>query len=168
MKLDLTDLKEGITVFNLEEEAKDLGFDGKDELQFKGPIVSDIEVDNMKIKVVVKGDIKAKAILNCSRCLGKFNYEINTKFDLIYAKDAVLKDGEVRKEYLDEQALTGNIINLDDDIRQTVILALPLQYLCKENCKGLCPNCGKNLNREKCNCSFKKENAFSRIKLNKK
>lgn len=43
-------------------------------------------------------------------------------------------------------------IELDEIVRSEIYLALPMKFLCKEDCKGLCPVCGKNLNRERCNC----------------
>jgi uncharacterized protein len=44
------------------------------------------------------------------------------------------------------------MIDLADDVRQTVVLAVPLKLLCKEECKGLCPRCGADLNKELCIC----------------
>ena len=167
MKLNLADLKEGITVLDLSEDAKDMGFDAKDEIRFEGPIFSNIEVNNMVDKIGLKGRIKAKAMLECGRCLEKFDYNIDTSFDLIYTRSSAAKDGEIEKEQFDELVLTGDTINLNNDVRQTIILDLPMQYLCKESCKGLCPVCGKDRNREKCNCTFQRENPFGKLKLNK-
>ena len=45
------------------------------------------------------------------------------------------------------------VIDLGEDVRQTLILAVPLKLLCRPECKGLCPQCGTNLNNETCSCT---------------
>jgi len=60
-------------------------------------------------------------------------------------------------EHLDpvefQQLLPGQaVIDIADDVRQTLLLAVPLKLLCSENCRGLCPTCGKNLNEGECSC----------------
>ncbi|MBU1147145.1 MAG: DUF177 domain-containing protein, partial [Candidatus Omnitrophica bacterium] len=47
----------------------------------------------------------------------------------------------------------GDILEIDDDIRQEIILDSPMKVVCRPDCKGLCPNCGQNLNVGKCECT---------------
>ncbi|MBM3211747.1 DUF177 domain-containing protein, partial [Candidatus Poribacteria bacterium] len=49
---------------------------------------------------------------------------------------------------------TGDCIELSDDFRESLLLELPIRILCSENCKGLCPKCGQNLNDGKCDCKL--------------
>lgn len=70
----------------------------------------------------------------CGRCLAKFPDVLKKEFKTTYA------------------ATPGDIIDLDEDIRQEIILDYPMKSLCKADCKGLCPNCGQNLNIDNCGC----------------
>ena len=67
----------------------------------------------------------------------------------------VFDDLEKEKYLEDEvQVLAPNTVHIDisDDIRQMILLSIPLKLLCNEDCKGLCPKCGKNRNNEQCDC----------------
>jgi len=85
--------------------------------------------------VIADTHIRTNFSFSCGRCLVPFTREI--------AVDILLSfDVDKRKEFID----------LADDVRQEVILALPAAVFCREDCRGLCPGCGANLNTEKCNC----------------
>jgi uncharacterized protein len=71
----------------------------------------------------------------CARCVELVQFPIDKHFQLYYTVTE-----------------TAEFIDLTDDIREEVILDLPIKLLCQENCKGLCPNCGANRNKEKCQC----------------
>lgn len=89
--------------------------------------------------VTINGTIEGTVILDCSRCLEDFSYpirsEVNLKLSLFQTPMKTL--------------------NLTDEIRQTIILDLPIKPLCHDSCKGLCPRCGQNLNLKECNCQEK-------------
>jgi len=70
----------------------------------------------------------------CARCLSKFQGVFKKRFNVNYEVDP---DG---------------IVEVDEDIRQEIILDYPMKVLCRSDCKGLCPNCGQNLNVAKCEC----------------
>jgi uncharacterized protein len=164
MKINIKDLKEGINKFVLNESPEEIGFENGD-IEFNEIISSNIEVNKVGEKFIVKGKIKTAILLECSRCLKKFEYNIDCNFRLIYLKNIKFKEGEISKEEIDEVMLTDDILNIGDDIRQTIILEIPMKPICKESCKGLCANCGKDLNFGKCNCKFEKTSPFSKIRL---
>ena len=100
--------------------------------------VSDIKVkahiEKEKDVVIVSCDIRANERLTCSRCLSEFDSLFEKKEDFVYD-------------------LSGeHIIELNNDIRDTIILDYPMRPLCKPACKGLCSYCGKNLNEGLCDC----------------
>lgn len=97
--------------------------------------------------LTVEGDFKAKTEVTCSRCLKPFMYPVEFEFMEYYAKDPQQDEGVY--EY------TGDIITLDTMLQDNVIMNLPMRFLCKESCKGLCTVCGKNLNEGKCGCETK-------------
>ncbi len=112
----------------------------------KREIVSDI-------RLVGKFETKVEAA--CARCLEPVATEIARDFDLLYrplgadrkADEVSITEAETEIGYYQ-----GDGLLLEDVLREQVLLAVPLRALCSENCKGLCPKCGKNLNQESCNC----------------
>ncbi|MBU1006167.1 MAG: DUF177 domain-containing protein [Candidatus Omnitrophica bacterium] len=90
----------------------------------------------MKSGAEVFADIslEAPAEYTCSRCLAKFQGVLKKTFNVSY---------EVKQ---------GDILDIDEDIRQELMLDYPVKLLCKDDCKGLCPNCGQNLNVGNCDC----------------
>ena len=79
----------------------------------------------------------------CDRCGDESTFDIN-----LIAEERVFPEGTEDCEYTYEKGL----INLDDMVFHNVLLNLPMQLLCNENCKGICLDCYANLNREECKC----------------
>lgn len=96
--------------------------------------------------------------LDCARCLEPVRYDIDRDFDLLYRPQGVdagheelsVTDAEAEISYY-----SGDGLLLEDVLREQVLLSLPLKALCQDQCKGLCPQCGKNLNQETCSCALK-------------
>jgi uncharacterized protein len=104
----------------------------------------------------LKGDLATRLEISCARCLEPVAHDVARKFDLLYrpqgtdarAEELSVTDAEAEIGYY-----RGNGVQLEDVLREQVLLALPLKLLCREQCKGLCPQCGKNLNAESCSCA---------------
>lgn len=94
--------------------------------------------------ITIEGDFKAKTEVTCARCLKAFMYPVEFEFMEYYAKEPQQDEGIY--------AYTGETIDLDTMLQDNVIMNLPMRFLCKESCKGLCTVCGKNLNEGKCGC----------------
>ena len=88
--------------------------------------------------VIVETRITAKKDIVCSRCLESAHQ---------------ILEQEVKRDYVLEEL--GEYLDIDDDIREEILLNFPMKVLCKSDCKGLCPNCGANLNSEQCKCMGK-------------
>ena len=105
------------------------------------------------IRVVAGLDATLDA--NCARCLEPVQYPINRAFDLLYrplgvdrrAEEVAITEADTEIGYYEGEGLL-----LEDVLREQVLLATPLKLVCREECKGLCPHCGANLNNETCNC----------------
>jgi len=103
----------------------------------------------------LRGSLAASLELNCARCLEPVQRNVQRDFELLYrplgtdaGKDELsVTDAEAEIGYYE-----GDGILLEDVLREQVLLALPLKVVCREDCKGLCPHCGKNLNQEQCSC----------------
>jgi uncharacterized protein len=93
--------------------------------------------------------------VSCSRCAEPFRIPVDVPFDLFYLPQSE-NDGEGEREVQEEDLSTsfyrGEAIDLGELLREQFYLALPMKPLCTEACKGLCPQCGTNLNRGACDC----------------
>jgi uncharacterized protein len=104
----------------------------------------------------VAGSFSTRLELTCARCLEPIAREIGKKFDLLYrpqGSDAGKEELSVTAADAEIGYYQGEGLLLEDLLREQVLLALPLRTICKEECKGLCPHCGKNLNSEQCSCA---------------
>ena len=102
---------------------------------FATPIEVDVFAQLAGDTLIVKGTISATSRLQCSRCLEFYENPIH--------RPSYVFSATVNK---------GDIIDLTESIREDIIIALPIKPLCAEDCKGLCPRCGKNLNEGTCGC----------------
>lgn len=123
------------------------------------PISAHIEIEPAGNRFFLTGKVKTELVLRCDRCLEEFYCPMEQSFSLVIKRaDPVLEvDKELKKEELLEEVVKGEELDLDPIIREQIYLFLPMKCLCNENCRGICPNCGKNLNFDQCTC--KKEAA---------
>lgn len=102
------------------------------------------------------GDFSTQVETLCARCLEPVSNTVSGAFDLLYRPQGVDARGD---EASISQAETeigyyqGEGVQLEDVVKEQILLALPPKQVCSENCKGLCPHCGRDLNVESCNCA---------------
>lgn len=106
-------------------------------------------------QVRVKGRINVEMTAVCDRCLGRARFPLDQDFDLFYRPVAVI--AEEAEEAIDEgESEIGFYkdggMELEDILREQILLTLPMQKICSEACKGICPVCGKNRNETVCDC----------------
>jgi len=122
------------------------------------PVEADLRIEKVGTEVLVKGDLNARMALRCSRCLKDFEKEILVPVDVVYHPVEELKaeeEHELRSEELDMGFYSGGGLDLLDLIKEQVMLNLPMKTLCAELCKGICPQCGADLNTGTCECEAK-------------
>jgi len=118
----------------------------------------------------VKGHIQASPLLECSRCLKKFPYPVNTEpsFELVpISVMGTAPEQELGKGDLDIEFYPGDEIEPNDLVREQLLIAVPMVPLHDPECKGLCSICGKDRNEEECDCQQNLPNAsgaFSALK----
>jgi uncharacterized protein len=134
------------------------------DIQQSSPLTTSVHADLVeerhgKHQVVkdirVRGDLSTRLQVSCARCLEPVEQVLVRSFDLLYrpqgtdarAEELSVTDAEAEIGYY-----RGDGLELEDLLREQILLALPLKTVCGENCKGLCPHCGKNLNVEQCSC----------------
>ncbi|MCY6959491.1 YceD family protein [Clostridium brassicae] len=141
---DLTGKKVNQKEINMFFEGENIIFD-QEEIEFAEPI-------NIKGIFSMIGDIISfdgvmvtTLKLVCSRCLEEFNYPVEIEIHEKFSKIGNDEENDIITMKSDE-------IDFSPIIENNVILSLPIKKLCSEECLGLCPVCGTNLNHSKCNC----------------
>ena len=149
------------------------------ECEFTSPIITALRVIPIDDMIEVEGTINTTIRLPCGRCLETFETALTSRFAITYLhREAGIEVDPDQKEVelsVDEMNLIyyqGEEINLRKAIQEQVIMAFPIKAICSKNCKGLCPKCGANLNREDCGCDQKplddKFAALKALKIDKK
>ncbi len=128
------------------------------ECGFAGPIAIRLKATRIGEMVAVEGEFDTSLRLTCGRCLREFLSPARSAFALTYAPEASAAAGggsvPLRPDAEDAGLLGfhGDTIDLHEGIQEQVILALPLRPLCAEACRGLCGQCGADLNEGPCGC----------------
>jgi uncharacterized protein len=111
-------------------------------------------VSDLLAEVRVSGHLSVQMEADCDRCLEPAACPIDGDFELYYqpvtedlGEEKVLKPGEVEMGFYE-----GDGVELNDVLREFVLLSLPMQKLCQAECKGICPVCGQNRNLNECHC----------------
>jgi uncharacterized protein len=111
-----------------------------------------------KGEIRIQGTLQVRIAAECDRCLDVTDRDLDLKFDLFYAP---LSSGphspEVRldKDESETDFYEGDGIELEAVLREQILLAMPMQRICREDCQGICPICGQNRNRVACGCRVK-------------
>jgi len=108
-----------------------------EEIQYLSPVTFKVSINKDQDIIMVNCHATGNKRNTCGRCLEEFDIPLEKDMDFIY---------EIEGEHS---------IELDDNIRDSIVLDYPMRALCKPECKGLCPRCGKNLNEGPCDCELK-------------
>ncbi|MDO5377323.1 MAG: DUF177 domain-containing protein [Clostridia bacterium] len=98
--------------------------------------------------VIVRGVARAAIESPCARCLKPTVTEVSAEVSEAFIRDK----GQEREPGEDGYLYTGHVLELDDAVRTALLLELPSRILCREDCRGLCPQCGADLNVHECSC----------------
>ena len=149
------------------------------ECEFLEPLKISVKAFRIRELYEVEGTFQTRVRISCSRCLKEFDQPLTSSFALTYTKDlpdtmdaSNEAEVELRAEEIGLLYFRGEEIDLRDGIQEQVVIAFPLQPLCSETCKGLCPKCGADLNQGECGCKQEpisnKFTALKNLKLNNK
>lgn len=147
MKINISNLSEGVHEYVFEESPSQIELDDR----FSKSVSVQVELEKRRRQLFLTGSVKTVGRFVCDRCLDDFESVISFVYRMTYVYDAS-DAGEVDKDELTVIHSSTNEIKIDEDVRECVLVAVPLKLLCKEDCAGLCGTCGVNLNHETCNC----------------
>jgi uncharacterized protein len=128
-----------------------------DEYRVAAPVELTLDVQKLgNVAFAVSGRTRTELEVECSRCVEPIRVPVDATFDLRYMPQAA-NTGEGEREVGEEDLTTAfyrdGMLDLVDLLREQFMLALPMKPLCTEACRGLCPQCGTNLNKTQCGCA---------------
>lgn len=163
MKLDLSEIATHLGKrirYDIDEPPiEDLGPGLKELDRIKG----DVTFSNTGSNIVVRGKFHTAVELDCGRCLQPYRIELELPIEeeLPISGRPPWVEEEVEEEELPEEEkeplFVDNIFDLEELLRQSILVAVPIKPLCSEACKGLCAHCGVNLNEGQCECPEEEE-----------
>jgi uncharacterized protein len=159
MKFRLEDIpREGReAVFSQDEGWLDerLRVEEKRTFRFISPITVHLNLSSLGRVVQVKSRIETRVQWLCARCLEPFPLVLTSEYSTSLKPKPDFppaEEAELGREDLETDFYEGEEVDLTSLVQDQVLLALPQKALCREECRGMCPRCGKNLNREICQC----------------
>lgn len=133
------------------------GMQDENSCSFSGRIEGDVTVTREYENIRVVGRVSVPLALSCSRCLADYTSFIDTNFTIFFRKETavpVSSEDELELGEMDllSSAYSGDEIDLTHEIEEQIAMEVPLKPLCSEACKGLCHECGIDLNTSSCSC----------------
>ena len=128
--------------------------------EFKGPLAVNLWITPAAGLFYLKGSLKGAVRMTCNRCLAIIERPLESAFRLTLArslpggeKEGGPENRQLKAEDMGIVLFYGDEIDLRDMLQEQAIMAIPMQVLCREDCRGLCAGCGADLNTEVCRCS---------------
>jgi uncharacterized protein len=157
MRIELDKLEGDGSAFAHTYEAGEIVLDEETARLTEAPQINGRVTRRSESEVRLQGTITARAEVECDRCLKSLTFPVETDFDVTYIPAADYESAataaELQEEDLSISVFDGETIDIDDLVREQVLLALPPRLLCREECKGLCPVCGADRNQSECACA---------------
>ena len=154
MRIELDKLEEQGGKFTQVYEAHELPLDEPDiRLVEPAEVSGRIQRDGKEVEL--RGRLHTKLEVVCGRCLKPVELPLATEFKERFVRAvswAAEEQHQLQAEDLDLAVFDGEGIELDDLVREELLLAVPVNVLCQEDCRGLCPNCGIDRNLNDCQC----------------
>ncbi len=148
MKINISKLSDGEHLYKFIVKPSDLELNND---RFNKPVYVEAIFEKSRRQLFLRATVYTVGRFQCDRCIEDFDMVLENSYRMYY----VYSEEESKKYEPDEVVVITpetNEIDISDDVRQMVLLSVPMKLLCYEECLGLCPRCGKNLNFEICNC----------------
>lgn len=108
----------------------------------------DIELTRVLREITILGNVSFSIESPCSRCLEAVELDLKPEIRLVLSPSDKIQDEEDENH----ETYSGEEIDISDYLRERIAISLPVKVICSEECRGLCPKCGINLNKETCDC----------------
>lgn len=153
MRIELESAEEPRGRFSQTFETGELAVD-ESELRLIEPVQVKGQSRRNSGQLEVRGELHTRVAIPCGRCLKEVELPIDVEFAERFVASVSWRHDEQHELSRDDLdlGLVDEAVDLDDLVKEEILLALPGHVLCSENCKGICPNCGANLNLADCGC----------------
>ncbi len=147
-----------IVLSEITEEGLDIDFEETftaGPLRLLSPVRAKLRIDKVGSEVLARGELVSDIELQCSRCLASFSKDVSINVNVVYHPLEELtgeEKHEIKEDELDMGFYKGDELDIHDLVQEQIMLSVPMKPLCKENCRGLCPRCGADLNVTGCTC----------------
>ena len=147
MKIRISGLDNGTFTYDFEGKIDDINL----EEPFYDKYRSEVVLTKIDDQMILEASTISGVRFTCDRCGVDYQRNVESKYKMVYMfTNVVDSKQEADITYLSPDTIN---INITDDVRDYLILAVPMKKLCKEDCKGLCYKCGTDLNKGSCNCT---------------
>jgi len=147
LKIKIRGLDEGVHPVEIRMDASVLELPA-----FSGELVVHGTLEKRQERLILDVVANMRGAFECTRCTDPFTRLISAHSRLEFMPPSLTKGDMDDEDTHVYDPIADAYIVFTEDIRDAVVLAIPMKNLCRENCKGLCQTCGKNLNREECDC----------------
>ena len=140
---------------------------GEQVVGLAGPLKVQVTISRAGKKFTASGVVSGSVRLQCGRCLDEFVQDLESDFEacLSLPPEEGDRELELAEEDMSVEFIQGGEFDLDEFVKEQVYLSLPLKILCHDDCRGLCPRCGANLNSGPCACVAESGHAeFSKLR----
>ncbi len=148
LRINISKISDGIHPHSLETEPGDIGLDER----FNRLVQVKATVEKASRQFLLHVESHSGGVFVCDRCLDEFQRQVDSDYSIVYFPGPSPSGHTGEKQEVQYLAPDVNMIDIGEDVRQFLVLALPLKMLCKEDCAGLCPVCGVNSNKKSCSC----------------
>jgi Predicted metal-binding, possibly nucleic acid-binding protein len=154
MRIELENLEDGTGSFAHTYQPEELNL-VDERVRVTEPISVNGRVTKSGSEVDVSGRVETRVNVECDRCLKTLEMPVSAGFKLQYITGQDYETSHAAALTADEMALSvfdGEVIDVDEIVREQILLSVPDRALCDENCRGICSMCGTNLNAGSCDC----------------
>lgn len=154
MRIELENLEGGKSDFAHVYEPDDLN-PVDERVKLSGPATVKGKVRLSGNEVFVDGHVDTRAQVECDRCLKPVEVPVNADFELEYITGSEYESSaaaELTEAEMSVSVFDGDAIDVDQIVKEQILLSVPTRMLCREDCKGICPQCGTDRNAGECAC----------------
>ncbi len=149
MRIRIASLQEGINRLERSVSAQEIGID---ESSFPKGLTAKVILNNGVGRIAADLTISAEGSFQCSSCGDDLSREITGNCKMQFVRREQMLPGEEPGDELRSFLIGQDELDLSEELRDTLLLSVPIRNLCMEDCKGLCTTCGVNLNEKSCEC----------------
>ena len=146
LRINISKLSEGEHTYPFEAEASEIGL----REEFKGKVVVSATLQKSPRQVFLHVEARSSGTFQCDRCLEDFTTDLKARYEILYVTENQPVDSQDERAEVQVITPDTNYLDLDEDVRQYLMLSVPAKLLCREDCRGLCPTCGANRNTKPC------------------